>query len=170
MNDIFNELIAPSGQYKAIITKTRDGFQFDVYLRSGSDGDVKSCEWLKQNDKTIFIDKSLKAEYFAIEAIRSLLGEPATPLTIDWVRDFSFCETADFLNPQEIKVFYKSPDSDQPGHKSPVEAETVIVFGGQYLVKEVGKADDWLIGDKDREGNINCWCYFGTLTEAIRGL
>lgn len=175
MSRIEKEIISPSGRYKAIISDNTNCCSLDVYiLQEDYDyetGYVYGEYWSRKNKNPIMVDKGLKAEFIAIQKLRILMGEPDLPLTIKWVRDFSFCNDVRFLNPEDVKVFCQCVDSESEEKKfEQIEVKTIIDFSGLCLVEEIGCEDDWQMGQMDTEGSIFCWGYYGTLKEAIKGL
>ena len=169
------EIISPSGRYKAIILENTNCCSLDVYILQEDYEHETGCGygeyWSRKNRTPILVDKRLKAEFIAIEELRNLMGEPDSLLTIDWVKDFSFCKDARFLNPKDVRVFCQYVDSESGEKKlEQIEVKTIIGFSGLYLVEEIGCEDDWQMGQVDTEGNICCWGYYGTLIEAIKGL
>jgi hypothetical protein len=169
MENIKREIISPSGKYKATITESDKYYKVDIYTLSEDydfeNGVSYGIYWSRKNDNVILIDKKVNAVEYAIQEIRVLLGEPDSPLSVEWVRDFSFCTDAEFLNPNDIKV-YMQPDSGV----SQMEAKTIINFSGSCLVEPIDCENNWLMGKIKDNKEINCWAYCGTLKEAIRGL
>jgi hypothetical protein len=169
------EIISPSGRYKAIISENKNCCSLDVYVRQEDYEHETGCVygeyWSRKNRTPILVDKGLRAEFIAIQELRNLMGEPDLPLTIDWVRDFSFFKDARFLNPKDVKSFCQYINSESGEKKlEQIEAKTIIDFSGLCLVEEIGCEDDWQMGQMDAEGSICCWGYYGTLKEAIKGL
>ncbi|MCX7746210.1 MAG: hypothetical protein N2645_04870 [Clostridia bacterium] len=175
MFDKVSEIFSPSGKYKAVIKEKVEGYYIDVFTLM-EDIDFESGQsygeyWSRRNDRVIVYSKEFKAEFVALEEIRNIMGEPDSPLTIEWVRDFSFCSDAKFLNPRLVKVFYDSSDSSkQESFMQTIEARTIIDFSGLCLIEEIDNEDNWLMGQIEEDGNIYCWGYYGSLKQAIRGL
>ena len=61
------------------------------------DFESENGHWTRINTKPILVDKKFAPEFFAIEEIRALIGAPDLPLSIEWVRDYSFVEIARFF-------------------------------------------------------------------------
>ena len=169
------EIVSPSGKYKALILEKSNCYEIELYVLS-TDYDPETDTtygeyWSRKNSAPIFIDENMKAEHFAINELRILMGESDAPLSIEWVRDYSFCKDANFIDPKDTRVFSECFDSDHEKRiYDEVDVKTIIDFAGLYLVKEVGCEDDWQMGQKDKDGNIICWGYYGRLTDAIKGL
>jgi hypothetical protein len=119
----------------------------------------------------MFIDKGFDPIHFAIQELRVLIGEPDSPLSIEWIRDYSFCKDAKFLNTNGANVFYEYVNLENKQKEiAPIEAKTIIDFEGLCLVEEIGYEDEWLMGQIDDKERILCWGNYGTLKEAIMGL
>ena len=169
------EIISPSGKYKAIVSDKKDCFSLDVFYLTedinSDDGESYGFYWSRKNNNPIFVEKGFYVEAFAIEELRNLMSEPDSPLSIDWIKDFSFCKESCFLDPNKINVYSDSSDVEkQKENKIPIAVKTIINFNGLYLVEEIGCEDDWLMGERNEEGEIFCWGYYGTLKQAIKGL
>ena len=175
MNESFIEFISPSGKYKSIITERSDCFLIDLYILS-EDFDPNTEQtygqyWSRKNMVPVIVDKGFSAEAFAIDELRNFMGEPDLPLTIEWIRDFSFCKVARFLNPQEVKVFCELVNSEsQQRRMEAIDVKTIIDFAGLCLVEEIGEEDDWQMWQLDSDGSIYCWGNYGSLREAIKAL
>mgnify|MGYP000182782840 CR=1 FL=1 len=166
------EITSPSGKYKAIILEKQNYYHIDVFVLSKDDDPNTHIDeyWSKKNRTPILVDKGYCAKHFAMQELRVLLGEPDLPLSIDWVKDFSFCEVAEFLNPSDVHVFCECVKSEN-GQKEivAIEAKTVINFEGLCLVEEAGYEDNWLMGQMNK-GKIICWGNYGTLKDALKSL
>lgn len=175
MNETVKEIFSPSGKYKATISIKSDCYSLDVYTLTQDfepeTGIVYGEYWSRKNTTPIFIDKELNAEYFAIQELGILMGEPDSPLSIEWIKDFSFCKEAKFINPLDMEVFGEWIDSESNERKLyKIEAKTIIDFSGLCLVEEIGCEDEWQMGQIDDYRRIICWGNYGTLKDAIRGL
>lgn len=163
------QIISPSGQYKATVLEKSNFYKLELYILSKDfdpeTGATYGEYWLRRNVNPILIDKSTSPEYFAIQELRVLMGEPDSPLSIEWVRDFSFCKDSKFLLPSEVNVFCANRENAVP-----IEAKTIIDFSGLYLVEEVGYEGEWQMGQMDNNGSIYCWGSYGSIKEAIIGL
>lgn len=175
MDEIEKQIISPSGQYKATVLEKPNCYKLELYVLSedldSETGDVYGEYWSRQNANSILIDKSTSPEYFAIQELRALMGEPDLPLSIEWIRDFSFCKDANFLLPSEVNVFYNHINSNVNDENAvPIEAKTIIDFSGLCLIEEIGCEGEWQMGQIDDNGNIYCWGSYGTIKDAIIGL
>lgn len=175
MNRPKKEIISPSGRYKAILSEKANCCSLDVYIlnedQEPETGWLYGEYWSRKNKKSILANKGLSAEVLAIEELRNLMGEPKSPLTIEWVKDFSFCKNVRFLNPNDVHVFCDCIDNEGQEKKLElIKAKTIIDFEGLCLVEEIGNEDDWLMGQIDTEESVICWGRYGTLKEAIKGL
>ena len=86
--------------------------------------------------------------------------------SLEWIREYSSCKKAEFLNPTTIEVYYRF-DTETPEKIIP---ESIISFEGLCLVEAMGEEDNWLMGDIHDDGNLYCWAYYGTLPNAINSL
>lgn len=168
-------IISPSGQYKAIVLEKPNCYKLDLYILSqdldSENGTIYGEYWSRQTKHPILIDKNKSPEGFAIQELRALMGEPDLPLSIEWIRDFSFCQDAKFLAPGEVNVFCNCHNSNGNGEDAiPIEAKTIIDFSGLCLVEEVGCEGQWQMGQIDENGSIYCWGSYGSIKEAINGL
>jgi len=175
VEELYRELISPSGKYKAIITEKQDRYELDVFTLAEDFepemGVVYGEYWSRKNTTPIFIDKGFRAEHIAIQELRGLMSEPQKPLTIEWIRDFSFCKDATFIVPQGISIFDEYLDTTTNEKRvSQIEAKTIINFAGLFLVEEVENENEWLMGQMDSQGSIRCWGYYVSIKEAIIGL
>lgn len=172
MDQIERQIISPSGKYKATILEKPSCYKLEVYILSEDfdpeSGDRYGEYWSRQNANPILIDKSTSPEYFAIQELRVPMGEPNSPLAIEWIRDFSFCKDAKFLIPSEINVFCNSNANGE--NAVPIEAKTIIDFSGLCLVEEIGYEGEWQMGQMDDNGSLYCWGSYGNIKEAIKGL
>lgn len=163
-------IISPSGQYKAIVLEKPNCYKLDLYILSQDldpeTGTIYGEYWSRQTKHPILIDKSTSPEGVAIQELRALMGEPDSPLSIEWIRDFSFCQDAKFLVPGEVNVFCNVNGQSAVA----IEAKTIINFSGVCLVEEVGCEGQWQMGQIDENGSIYCWGSYGTIKEAIIGL
>ncbi|HEX9059357.1 MAG TPA: hypothetical protein VF941_04190, partial [Clostridia bacterium] len=99
------------------------------------------------------------------------MGEPDKPISIDWIKDFSFCKNAEFIKPKEVNVYCGFIDSQTNEQKyEKIEVKNIINFDGLYLVEELVDEENWQMGQVDPKGDIYCWGYYGAIKEAIRGL
>ncbi len=57
------------------------------------------------------------------------------------------------------KTYYKIED-----------VKSILSIGGLYLVEEFDSEDDWMMGQKHKDGKIYCWGNYGQLKDAIDGL
>ena len=168
-------IISPSGQYKAIVLEKPNCYKLDLYILSqdldSENGTIYGEYWSRQTKHPILIDKNKSPEGFAIQELRALVGEPDLPLSIEWIRDFSFCQDAKFLAPGEVSVFCICHNSNGNGERAiPLEAKTIIDFSGLCLVEEVGCEGQWQMGQIDENGSIYCWGSYSNIKEAIIGL
>lgn len=168
-------IISPSGQYKAIVVEKENSYKLELYVLSQDldteTGTIYGEYWSRQTKHPILLDKSTSPEGIAIQELRNLVGEPDSPLSIEWIRDFSFYQDAKFLVPGEVNVFcdYFNPNGN--GEDAiPIEAKTIIDFSGLCLVEEVGCEGQWQMGQIDENGSIYCWGSYGNIKEAIKGL
>lgn len=141
MNETEREIISPSGQYKATVLEKPNSYKLELYVLSedfdSETGAMYGEYWSRKNEKPILIDKSTSPEYIAIQEMRVLMGEPESPLSIEWIRNFSFCKDAKFLLPSEVNVFCNCLNSNASGENAvPIEAKTIIDFSGLCLVEE----------------------------------
>jgi len=170
MDEIKRQIISPSGKYKATVLEKPNYYRLELYIRSEDidpeTGATYGEYWSRKNSNPILIDKIISPEYFAIQELRVLMGEPDSPLSIEWIRDFSFCKDAKFLSPDETCVFCECINSDA----IPINAKTIIDFSELCLIEELGCKDEWQMGQIDNNGNIYCWGSYGTIKEAITGL
>jgi len=175
MSETVKEIISPSGKYKATILDKTNCYSLNVYTLSEDfepeTGIGYGQYWSRKNTTPICIDKELNAIYFAIQELGVIIGEPDSPLSIEWIRDFSFCKEAKFINSIDIEVFGEWIDSESNERKlDKIEAKTIIDFTGICLVEEVCCDDEWQMGQINENGSIICWGNYGTLKDAIRGL
>jgi len=175
MNETEREIVSPSGQYKATVVEKPNCYKLELYILSEDfdpeTGDIYGEYWSRQNANPILIDKSTIPEYFAIQELRVLMGVPDSPLSIEWIRDFSFCKDAKFLRPYEVNVFGNCLNSNANSEDAvPIEAKTIIDFSGLCLVEESGYEGEWQMGQMDDNGNIYCWGSYGSIKKAIIGL
>jgi hypothetical protein len=175
MSTVLKELVSPSGKYKAVIKERDDCNNIDVFVLSEDYDPTNDCSyglyWSQRNTTSIFVDKNKSAVHFAIEELRMLIGEPKKPISIDWIRDYSFNKDAVFIDPKEVNVFYEFVDPVSKEQKSEkIEIRYVIKISDYFLVEEVGDEDNWQVGNADSTGDIHCWTYYGTLKDAIRAL
>lgn len=175
MSENIEVIVSPSGKYKATIIEKPDSYTIDIYeLLEDYDhqNDVLVNDfWLRKSPTPLLVGKDFHAKAFAIDELRKLMNEPALPLSIDWVKDFSFCEDAIFINPYDVEVFSECIDNENHETKpDKIEAKTIISIMGLCLVEEVGCEDEWQMGQIDDSGHIICWANYGTLKEAIMGL
>lgn len=172
MDQIERQMISPSGKYKATILENSNFYKLELFVMAEDfdpeTGAIYGEYWSRQNANPILIDKNTSPEYFAIQELRVLMGEPDSPLAIEWIRDFSFCKDAKFLIPSEINVFYNSNANGE--NAVPIEAKTIIDFSGLCLVEEIGYEGEWQMGQMDGNGSIYCWGSYGSIKEAIIGL
>ena len=175
MNENIQEIISPSGNYKATIFERPNYYNLEIYILSEDfepeTGVIYGEYWSRQNTASIIIEKGYHAGEFAIHELRSLMGEPDSQLSIEWIRDFSFCKDAKFLNPKDINVFSEwiNAESNEK-NLTPIEAKTIIDFAGLCLVEEIGCNDEWQMGQIDDNGRICCWGEYGKLKNAIEAL
>jgi hypothetical protein len=175
MEEAVKEIFSPSGKYKAVITEEKDFNCFDVYILNEDSYAEDNCSnseyWLKKNNNPIFVDKGMCAEHIAIEELRKYIGGPDIPLTIVWIKEFSFCETATFISPEKVNVYCNFIDPENKEQKRDIiDVKQIIYFDGLCLVEEIGEEDDWQMGQIDSKSDIFCWGYYGTLKEAIKAL
>lgn len=175
MDESERQIISPSGKYKATVLEKPNCYKLELYVLSEDfdpeTGDIYGEYWSRQNANPILIDKSTSPEYFAIQELRVLMGEPDSPLSIEWIRDFSFCKDAKFLLPNEVNVFCNCLNSNANSEDVvPIEAKTIIDFSGLCLVEEIGYEGEWQMGQMDDNGNIYCWGSYGSIKKAIIGL
>lgn len=168
-------IISPSGQYKAIVAEKENSYKLELYVLSQDldpeTGTIYGEYWSRQTKHPILIDKNTSPEGVAIQELRALMDEPHSSLSIEWIRDFSFCHDAKFLVPGEVNVFCNCHNSIGNGQKViPIEAKTIIDFSGLCLVEEVGCEDQWQMGQIDENGSIYCWGSYGNIREEIKGL
>lgn len=175
MEKIERQIISPSGQYKATFLERSNYYQLELYIWSQDyepeTGIIYGEYWSRKNKIPILIDKNINPKYFAIQELRVLMGEPDSPLSIEWIKDFSFCKDAKFLRSSEVSVFYECINPNpKDGNTIPIEAKTIIDFSGLCLVKESGCEGEWKIGQFADNGSIYCWSSYSTIKEAIMGL
>lgn len=175
MDKIERQIISPSGNYKATILEKPNCYKIDLYVRSQDfepeTGIIYGEYWSRKNTTPIVIDRGINPEYFAIQELRVLMGEPDSPLSIEWVKDFSFCKDAKFLFLNEVNVFRECINLDVKDEKPiPIEAKTIIDFAGLCLVEEIGCDGEWQMGQIDDNERIYCWGNYSTIKEAIMGL
>lgn len=174
MEELCREIISPSGKYKARIMEKQDRYDLDVFVLSEDfepeTGVVYGEYWSRKNTTPIFIDKGFRPDHIAIQELRGLMSEPQHPISIEWIRDFSFCKDATFVDPQGISIFDEYLDTTNEKRVSQIETKTIINFAGLFLVEEVGNENEWLMGQMDSQGSIRCWGTYGSIKEAIIGL
>lgn len=109
MDEIERQIISPSGKYKATVLEKADCYKLELYVRSQDfdpeTGIIYGEYWSRKNTTPILIDKSTSPEYFAIQEMRVLMGDPDSPLSIEWVRDFSFCRMLGFCSIAKLTSF-----------------------------------------------------------------
>jgi hypothetical protein len=71
------------------------------------------------------------------------------------------------IPPGSRSVYFVMPDNSV---REPVDARVILYVGGLYLVLPSEESDDWMMGDSDADGTINCWAYYGPFETALRGL
>lgn len=175
MENTINEIISPSGKYKAIVTEREECNSIDVYILFYDYDPIDNIShgeyWSRKNSSPIFVDKGLHAGHFAIQELRKLMDEPERNPTIEWIRDYSFCQGAKFIDPKEVSVFCDFVDGGSDGtDKDKIEVRAIICFDGLCLVEETGDEGNWQMGQVDSNGNIYCWGYYGGIKEAIKAL
>ena len=90
-----------------------------------------------------------------------------TTYSIEWIRDFSHCKNASFIDTSEVTVFYNNTGSTS----EKIIAKSIISFDGLCLVSEINGEDNWLMGQINDDGKIiDCWGYCGSLPDAINSL
>ena len=52
----------------------------------------------------------------------------------------------------------------------PLDPRTIIEVGGLLLVETQDEPDDWYMGDRAKDGVIECWGRYGDIESALRGL
>jgi hypothetical protein len=90
----------------------------------------------------------------------------------DWRRDWpperlaevAGAYHADYLEPTE-PVRLALIDGSEP-----LNPRTIIEVGGLFLVETVDEPDDWYMGQRAKDGIIECWGRYGDLETALRGL
>ena len=85
---------------------------------------------------------------------------------IEWIRTYSGCKDAEFIDPMETDVFY---DTGKETYKI-AKVKAILSIGGLYLVKEIDSNDDWMMGQMHDDGKIYYWGNYGQLKDAINGL
>lgn len=85
---------------------------------------------------------------------------------IEWIRTYSGCKDAKFINPTETEVLYSTVNETYKIEN----IKSILSIGGLYLVEELGSEDDWMMGQKHKDGKIYCWGNYGQLKDAIDGL
>lgn len=174
MDNRIYEILSPSGKYKAIVTEREDCNGIDIYKLYEDyelvDNRFLGEYWLRQNSSPIYIDKELYAGHFAKQELRKLMDEPEPNPTIEWIRDYSFCKDAKFIDTEEVSVYDFVNFESNETKKNKIEVKTIIYFDGLCLVEEIGDEGDWQMGQVDSSGNIYCWGCYGEIKEAIRAL
>jgi hypothetical protein len=161
------KVISPSGKYKATITEQKNVYSIAVFKLNES----LKPSWSNVNSICISISDGLHPVAIAIEELRKLIGNPAIPLTIEWIKDFSFCNDATFIDPKGVNVYCDFIDQVCQERKlNKIEVHQIIKFDELCLVEEIGDEDDWQMGQIDSKGDIYCWGYYGTLKDAIKAL
>jgi hypothetical protein len=52
----------------------------------------------------------------------------------------------------------------------PLDPRTIIEVGGMFLVETVDEPDEWYMGQRAKDGVIECWGRYGDLESALHGL
>jgi hypothetical protein len=86
----------------------------------------------------------------------------------DWPPDriaaFAGIAHAAYLEPSE-PVRLALLDGTEPLHP-----RTIIEVGGVFLVESVSEPDDWYMGQRAKDGVIECWGRYGDIESALRAL
>ena len=168
MSSKIQELISPSGKFKAVIHENQDSFSIDLFILSDNSETGSSDKWLRKNITSILCDKIYYPRAVAINELRKIMSDPDTPLSIEWVRDFSFCENARFVSPDSIDVYSTWGDSCK--EEDSIKVKTIIDFSGLCIIEEVGYENVWQMGEINDKGAIHCFNEYGNIKDALKSL
>ena len=57
-----------------------------------------------------------------------------------------------------------------PDGSEPMQPRTIIEVGGLYLVEATDEPNDWYMGQRRSDGEIECWGKYGDIETALRAL
>jgi hypothetical protein len=85
------------------------------------------------------------------------------------IRTESGDKNAHFIDGPVQASTYSRQEEGRPVYE-PLRVKRVLAVGGLFLIEAEGESDDWYMGQKAKDGTIQCWGSYGTLRDAIQGL
>jgi hypothetical protein len=166
---IKEEIVSPSGRYRATVSLRRDGL-FEVAMWKASEeaspgSSRPTSVWLPIGTISI-VDGVQRGVIVAAGRLEAVSHEPidATPdpITIEWIREYSGDPEAQFVDPQMFTV---------QSERGPIGVKRLLRVGGYYLIEDNENPPDWWMGSQaDEESVVVCWGTYGTLANAIDSL